>query len=311
MNPKLRDAFDHGGCDPCRDATNRLQQITQSSQDIDHFLDGVLATTRIVVDRAGTAANGYLDNVITISHAPMKQGSHDKSLGDRMADTVIFESLNASRAGDYLTTNTTFGQDGDVRTKGRRIADIETEIMERFCNFAQALPANLRTGNMERAILRVQEAKQASKELKQYLLDLPHEVGVDPKDYMGLPTRQVYIYEEIQRSSPYDIKCIILRTINVPFGTKLQGFGDPSRANKVVTGVNGASFPANVQALLKLLDKWPGAAGERRRPRYFLEFLQKVESDAAYAAFRNSVNRAAFGFDNDLIADMARKQPSN
>jgi hypothetical protein len=299
MNGKVRQAFlAHGSAD-CTEAIRVLTEITAASQEIATLLDTVMTSNSITV--GDQVDNAYSNNQITISLKPLKAGAHDRSLGERMADSVIFESLNAWRAADYAVTNQTFEQNRDVAVKGRRVSQIEVEIMVRFISFAQNLPDNLRTMNMQRAMLHQQAAGQAGRPLTEHLLDAPHEQNTLPDDYMGLPTRQIYVYEAIVTATQNKIKIIVLTKLGVPYTESRIAGVNPNL-------VNGPQKD-RIKTLLKELNQWPMDGKKTKRPKYFLAFLDQIANTQAYTEYRQDLNRAGFGFDNAEIVAMAQIQP--
>ena len=157
--------------------------------------------------------------------------------------------------------------------------------------------------------MRLGQAKQAKKDLKVFLLDAAHESHAKPKDYMSLPTRLVYVYEAIVKSTTDQIKEVVLKRIGQPYKIEKRQVGQTNATRTLITTDKGADLPADVTKLLALLNGWPGAGRQTSRPRFFLGFLQQIQEDATFKAFRNKLNKSQFGFDDALMSDMAIAQP--
>ena len=310
MHAKVLKAFQVHNCKDCKEAITILDNIARANPDVEKLFSSVFGTSEIKVDRDPKSSNGFRDGSITISHAPLANGAYDKSLGDRMADSTIFESLNASRAADYATKETVFQLTGDVKEHGRRTSEIEVDVMADFIEIANKTKDSFRTGNMNRSLVRSDEAHKAKKPLKTHLLDAAHESQAGPKDYMSLPTRHLYVYETFVKSSPDQIKEIVLKRIGQGYQIHKVRVGNTNATKTQFKTKTGGELPATTTKLLDLLKAWPGGARQTSRPRFFLGFLHQVQNDETFAAFRDSLNENQFGFDDAVMSNMAKAQPA-
>ena len=297
------------GCAVCQAASPILQRILTANNTLAQMMGNVLHGVTIVL-----GADAHYDaalRTLTVSHLTnLPAGSADKSPGDRLADSFIFESCNAANSPQLQMAEVHYKQDWDVKVHGTAQANIEGDTMVTFIGGADALPPTDRTGNMDRAMLRQQQATSAGQDLKTYLLDQPHDGAAPANDIHHLPTRKMYIYQDIENASTIDIQVILLSKLGVRATDALvqerKGAGDEARTVTVVKIPNQVANKDAVEKLIALTKtKWPVLGKKSKRPQVFVEILAAVQTRADLQALRASITETAFGFDDVDIKGMA------
>jgi len=90
------------GCsEVCKPALVILANILAASHELDKFLEEMLQKITILIAKGQDHAY-FTQGTLTLPHvSQLPQGAHDKSPADLLADSLIFESFNVSRAADF------------------------------------------------------------------------------------------------------------------------------------------------------------------------------------------------------------------
>jgi len=179
----------------------------------------------------------------------------------------------------------------DVVTFGKRQAAVEVGGMLSYINIAEQLSDKIRTGNMNRAMLRLQEAQSAQQSLRTFLLNAPHSSSAPPGTKLSLSTNDLYLYQAIEDANSRKIRQIFLTKLAIKYEISALGIFTYARTLN----------PAEMK-LMALLNKWPLELNKQKRPARLLEILEQIESDSDYQGLRNTLNKIAFGVNNRIEA---------
>jgi hypothetical protein len=282
------------GCgEVCKPALVILGNILAASHELDQFLEEMLQKITILVAKGQDHA--YFTQgtqTLTLPHVTqLPQGAHDKSAADLLADSLIFESFNVSRAADFAVNVTDYDLTKDIVTFGKRQAAVEVGGMLSYINIAAKLSDNVRTGNMNRAMLRLQEAQSAKQSPRTFLLNAPHSSSAPPGSKLSLSTNDLYLYQAIEDANSRKIRQIFLARLGIKYEIGALGIFTYAKTLN----------PAEMK-LMALLNKWPLETNKQKRPARLLEILEQIESDSDYQSLRNTLNKIAFGINSRIEA---------
>jgi hypothetical protein len=275
----------------CQPALAILAGILAASPELEDFLGRMLQNITILVPNGQDHAH-FTQGTLTLPHlAQLPQGAHDKSTADLLADSLIFESFNASRAADFAVNVTDYEATKDIVTFGKRQAAVEVGGMLSYIEIARHLKEELRTGNMNRAMLRIGEAQDANQSLRTFLLNAPHSSSALPGSKLTLSTGDLYLYQAVEDANSIRIRQIFLTKLGIPYQIGARSIFKYGRA-----------LNETEKALMALLNRWPLEINKQKRPARLIEILEEIGSDIALQSLRATLNKQAFGINNRIEA---------
>jgi hypothetical protein len=285
-------------CAECKAGVANLSTLTGKYPKLKAHLENVFKTKAVGVTFAGDAEGAHFtaaQNSITAKHTGKQEDAID------LVDAIIFESYNAIRKDQFVTSDSLKDQSFDLVTSGTMTAQIEAGTMGDYYELAKSMDQSDRTTNMNKCMLR---ASQAKGDVVSYFLSLPHESDPDklkdlaPEDERRLKTSVMYIYQNIAGAGGVKIRAAILTKCGVGFDVAdTKGFQGRSTKD-VVLKTPASQAATDLDALVK--KNWPSATFSKR-PGVLLKIIQEVQSNQKFAEFRAKMTTAAFGFTPEMI----------
>jgi len=288
-------------CAECKAGITKMSALTGKYQPLKIHLENVFRTKAVKVVFSSDSAGAHFtaaDNTITAQHTAKAEDAVD------LVDAIIFESYNAIRKDQFVTSTSLQEQHFDLVASGKLTAEIEAGTMGDYYKLASEMQASDRTTNMNKCIL---QASQAKGDVNAHFLASPHESDPEklkdlaPQDERRLATGVMYVYQNIVSASGVKIRAAILTKCKVPFEVaEVKGFQGRTAKDIVLKDMTESVKTAATRLNELVKKNWPSATFSKR-PGVLLKIIEEVKSNQEYAQFRQSLTEAAFGFTSEMI----------
>ncbi len=280
------------GCSECVLVRETLGGLVDTYAQLKSHLENVFDTRNVTLVFDEDAFYSSKDNTLHVPHTGKAEDAGD------MVDGFIFESYNAIRR-DQFIAGASSKESWDIAAHGTTTATIEAGTMTDFYKLATSMDEKDRTRNMHRCI---KIAKGAGGSLAAHFMALPHVTdpkklkALPPEDTRRLPTKVMYIYQNIENLGPLSAQQAVLTKLQLPFQVQKGRY----RSTLELGASDSPKRPQAEKLLTVLAAKWPPTSKHKQRPYGLLQIINEVQTNADYDQLRVAMTEQAFGYDVDM-----------